>query len=116
MTGAGDGLRDAPVDNYFDNLLPDNDAIRRRIGARFKVSSLDAFALLQSVGRDAAGAVQLLPEGSAAPEVKSICARALTETQVAKHLRGAIISTGDDSSDEFRFSLAGAQENSASLA
>lgn len=51
MTGAGDGLRDAPVDNYFDNLLPDNEAIRHRIGARFKASSLDAFTLLQSIGR-----------------------------------------------------------------
>lgn len=56
MTGIGDGLRDAPVDNYFDNLLPDNQVIRRRIGARFKASSLDAFTLLQSIGRDAAGA------------------------------------------------------------
>lgn len=35
MTGAGDGLRGAPVDNYFDNLLPDNETIRRRIGAQW---------------------------------------------------------------------------------
>lgn len=115
MTGAGDGLRGAPVDNYFDNLLPDNDAIRRRIGARFKASSLDAFTLLQSIGRDAAGAVQLLPEGSPPPDVKSIHGRALTEAEVAEHLRGAIMSTGDSCGDEFRFSLAGAQEKTALL-
>lgn len=114
MMGAGDSLRGAPVDNYFDNLLPDNEEIRRRIGARFKASSLDAFTLLQSIGRDAAGAVQLLPEGSPRPEVKSICGRALTEAEVAQHLKEAIFSAGGSSND-FRFSLAGAQEKTALL-
>ena len=115
MTGTGDGLRGAVVDNFFDNLLPDNEAIRRRIGARFKAPSLDAFTLLQSIGRDSAGAVQLLPEGAAPQDVKSINGRALTEAEVAEHLRGAILSTGDGLSDDFRFSLAGAQEKTALL-
>ncbi|MGG4775770.1 type II toxin-antitoxin system HipA family toxin [Paenalcaligenes sp. Me52] len=115
MTGTGDGLRGAVVDNYFDNLLPDNEVIRRRVGARFKATSLDAFTLLQSIGRDSAGAVQLLPEGAAPQDVKSINGRALTEAEVAEHLRGAILSTGDSSSDDFRFSLAGAQEKTALL-
>ena len=115
MTGAGDGLRGAPVDNYFDNLLPDNETIRRRIGARFQAPSLDTFTLLQSIGRDAAGAVQLLPEGSPPPDVKAIDGRALTEAQVAEHLRGAILSTGFGNAEDFRFSLAGAQEKTALL-
>lgn len=115
MTGAGDGLRDAPVENYFDNLLPDNEAIRRRIGARFRAPSLDAFTLLQSIGRDAAGAVQLLPEGSSPPDVKAINGRPLTETEIAAHLRGAIFSASEVSNDDFRFSLAGAQEKTALL-
>ena len=43
----GDAVR-----NYFDNLLPDSDGIRKRLGARFQTKSTDAFALLQAVGRD----------------------------------------------------------------
>ena len=54
--------------NYFDNLLPDSDAIRKRIAARFKTASVDPFDLLMAIGRDCVGAVQLLgadeePEG-----------------------------------------------------
>lgn len=115
MVGTGDGLLGAVVDNYFDNLLPDNEVIRRRIGARFKAPSLDAFTLLQSIGRDAAGAVQLLPEGSPAPDVKFIHSKILTESEIAEHLRGAIMLSGDVSNDDFRFSLAGAQEKTALL-
>lgn len=40
------------VANYFDNLLPDNDRIRERIGRRFKTRSLDAFALLEAAFGD----------------------------------------------------------------
>lgn len=115
MANASKGLSGTPVDNYFDNLLPDNEIIRRRIGARFKAPSLDAFTLLQSIGRDAAGAVQLLPEGSPAPDVRSIDGRVLSEAEIAEHLRGAIMLSGDEHNDDFRFSLAGAQEKTALL-
>lgn len=47
--------------------------------------------------------------------MKSINGRALTEAEVAEHLRCAILSTGDGLSDDFRFSLAGAQEKTALL-
>ena len=49
------------VESWFDNLLPDNDAIRRRAQARFQAASTSAFDLLAAIGRDCAGAVQLLP-------------------------------------------------------
>ena len=51
------------VQHYFDNLLPDNARIRARLGRRFKLKSIDTFNLLQALGRDCVGAVQLLPEG-----------------------------------------------------
>jgi serine/threonine-protein kinase HipA len=51
------------VRNYFDNLLPDSDGIRKRISERFRTKGTDVFALLQAVGRDCVGAVQLLPPG-----------------------------------------------------
>jgi serine/threonine-protein kinase HipA len=49
------------VANFFDNLLPDDERIRRRVSARFKTGSTDVFELLQAIGRDCVGAVQLLP-------------------------------------------------------
>src|ERR1700756_2174341 len=51
------------VGYYFDNLLPDSQAIRARIQARFNTSSASLFDRLEASGRDCVGAVQLLPEG-----------------------------------------------------
>ena len=55
-------LRGARVQNYFDNLLPDSETIRRRIAQRFRTASLDPFDLLTAIGRDCVGALQLLGE------------------------------------------------------
>ena len=60
---ADNRLEGDAVRNYFDNLLPDSDGIRMRISARFHTKGTDAFVLLQEVGRDCVGAVQLLPVG-----------------------------------------------------
>jgi serine/threonine-protein kinase HipA len=49
------------VAHYFDNLLPDDERVRRRVSARFKLGSTDVFELLHAIGRDCVGAVQLLP-------------------------------------------------------
>ena len=54
-------IRGNVVDHYFDNLLPDNPDIRRRIRDRYRLKSTDAFDLLEEIGRDCVGAVQLLP-------------------------------------------------------
>ena len=54
-------IKGIEVKNYFDNLLPDNEKIRSRIGRRFKAKT-DTFSLLEAIGRDCIGAVQLLPE------------------------------------------------------
>lgn len=56
-------LRGPAVANCFDNLLPDNERIRERVARRFKTHSVETFALLEAIGRDCVGAVQLLPEG-----------------------------------------------------
>jgi serine/threonine-protein kinase HipA len=53
-------LKGGRVHNFFDNLLPDSEAIRRRLAVRFKTPSDGAFDLLQAIGRDCVGAVQLL--------------------------------------------------------
>jgi serine/threonine-protein kinase HipA len=104
------------VGSYFDNLLPDSDAIRRRIQSRYGLRTPEAFDLLAAIGRDCVGAVQLLPEGERPEDVFSIQATALRETEV-EHLLNAVTRPGKafgvDEDDAFRISLAGAQEKTA---
>ena len=110
-------LRGAPVDNFFDNLLPDNAAIRRRIRERFRTDSSSTFDLLTAIGRDCVGAVQLLPPGETPEGWKRVDAEMLTEEGVEDTLRAVTRSTpiGRDEEPEFRISLAGAQEKTALL-
>ncbi len=104
------------VANYFDNLLPDNDRIRERIGRRFNTKTLDAFALLEAIGRDCVGAVQLLPVGTTPDGWNRVECQLLTEADVAQVLRAVPADPhrllGDDV-PPFRISLAGAQEKTA---
>src|SRR3977135_1257449 len=51
------------VGNYFDNLLPDNAQIRERMRNRYRLQSAETFDLLEAIGRDCVGAVQLMPPG-----------------------------------------------------
>jgi len=100
---------------FFDNLLPDSDAIRQRIRHRFHTRSGDTFDLLEAVGRDCVGAIQLLPEGSVPTGVTEITATPLDETEVEKELLGAISlpSMSQAEEEDFRISIAGAQEKTA---
>ncbi len=53
----------APVIAVLDNLLPDNDVIRRRLSEVVHAGGIDVFSLLSAVGRDCVGALQFLPDG-----------------------------------------------------
>jgi serine/threonine-protein kinase HipA len=112
-------IKGEKVANYFDNLLPDSDAIRRRVAERFRTGSIDPFELLRVIGRDCIGAVQILdgeevPKGfdhvEGVPLSEEDIERHLIET-VSPHAFGA---SGDPDAD-FRISLAGAQEKTAFL-
>jgi serine/threonine-protein kinase HipA len=106
------------VENYFDNLLPDSDRIRARIRSKFSSDSTDAFDLLSAIGRDCVGAVQLLPEGENPRAYNRIEAEPLSESEVesaiATSLSGDRI-MGQREANEFRISIAGAQEKTAFL-
>ena len=105
-------IKGIEVKNYFDNLLPDNEKIRSRIGRRFKAKT-DTFSLLEAIGRDCIGAVQLLPEDTSPDGWNRIDCEALSEQQVEAILQAT---PSDDSlidHDLFRISLAGAQEKTA---
>lgn len=107
------------VESWFDNLLPDSDAIRRRAQARFQVASTSAFDLLAAVGRDCAGAVQLLPPDQEPSGIDRIEARPLSSQEIGKRLSGITAAPAPGSlgpeSDELRLSVAGAQEKTAFL-
>ena len=51
------------VGAWLEGLLPDNQQVRELWGRQFGVSANNPFVLLSHVGRDAAGAVQILPPG-----------------------------------------------------
>ena len=69
---SGAPYRGAIVEDWFENLLPDNREIRQRIQGRFGTSSTRAFDLLSEVGRDCIGAVQLVPEGEVPEAIEAI--------------------------------------------
>ena len=108
-------VRGAAVEYYFDNLLPDSAAIRSRIRTRFKTHSADPFDLLSAVGRDCVGAVQLLPPEDEPSGWNRVHATPLTDNDVERTLREVTLATplGRAEQDDFRISLAGAQEKTA---
>ncbi len=106
------------VAHYFDNLLPDSGAIRTRIRSRFATASTDAFELLTAIGRDCVGAVQLLPDGESPVGYDRIDAEPLSDADVERSIAASLSAgrvLGQPESDEFRISLAGAQEKTALL-
>ncbi len=104
------------VENYFDNLLPDNREIRLRIQQNFAARGAAPFDLLAEIGRDCVGAIQLLSENEEPAGWNSIQARPLMDSEVEKHLSAAVSTTLTGAEqDEFRISIAGAQEKTALL-
>ncbi|WP_305839954.1 type II toxin-antitoxin system HipA family toxin [Photobacterium leiognathi] len=104
--------------NFFDNLLPDNEEIRSRIQSRFQAATKRPFDLLSKIGSDCVGAIQLYPPQHSLQDVRQIQAEPLTESRMAQVLRGyqsdAPLGMLDDM-DDFRISIAGAQEKTGLL-
>lgn len=112
-------LKGARVENYFEGLLPDSDLIRRRIAARFRTGSTEAFNLLTAIGRDCVGALQLLPEDQVPAGLDRIDGVEVDEEGIERHLLDVVapdrFQEAKDADDDFRISLAGAQEKDAFL-
>lgn len=112
-------LKGEKVINFFDNLLPDSDAIRKRVAERFKTGSTDAFDLLKAIGRDCVGAVQLLGETEEPDAFDQIEGTPLTVEDIDRHLVETVAPGGfaaaRDPDADFRVSIAGAQEKTAFL-
>lgn len=115
----GSKLKHSTVQRYFDNLLPDNAATRRQWADRFaaeygtRVNPNNPFALLEYMGHDAAGAVQVLPQGQI-PGTHVALDR-VSDTELARRLADARRAHGtpDAKSGRGAYSLAGAQSKFA---
>lgn len=105
------------VFNFFDNLLPDSPIVRDRIVKRYHAKSRQPFDLLSEIGRDSVGAVTLLPENETI--TRPIMAwEKLTEARLEEVLTAykADITLGMiREENDFRISVAGAQEKTALL-
>lgn len=114
-------LREEPYEGegvyaYFDNLLPDGVSIRQRIAARMHAKSDQVFDLLEVVGRDCVGALQFIKPSDDSPGLEDAVGSVLKEKDLAEKLRKLkTIPLGASDEEDFRLSIAGAQEKTAFL-
>lgn len=99
------------VSNFFNGLLPDNDAVRKRWAKQFEVSYKNPHALLAHIGKDCPGAIQIVTDHP----YTEFGYEPLTEADVEERLRTL---REDETawrkpSDKGQFSLAGAQRKTA---
>lgn len=118
--GIGDEpLKGPAVEHYFDNLLPDSPTIRKRVAERFRTGSVEAFDLLSAIGRDCVGALQFLPESATTEVHDSVEGVEVDEAAIERHLLEVVtpgrFGAARDPDENFRISLAGAQEKDAFL-
>lgn len=106
---------DKTITPWMWNLLPDNERTLDRWGKRFNCSPRSAFALLQGVGEDCAGAVQFLADDRLGNSTHLDQITWLTDADVGSRLRELRddIAAGRRRSDHGQFSLAGAQAKTA---
>lgn len=110
---------DDAVRPYLEGLLPDDETLLKRWGREFHVSPRNPFALLQHMGEDCAGAVQLIDPARVQEfdEEDSGTVEWLTEADLAERLADLVsgYGTGRWAGDPGHFSLAGAQPKTALL-
>ena len=106
-----------PVLAVLDNLLPDHDEIRRRIAERLHADGSDAYSLLATLGRDCVGALQFLPDDIEPGPAGVVNGKPVGNASIARmlgELGDAPLGLKPD--EEFRISIAGAQEKDGAAA
>lgn len=99
---------------YFDNLLPDNPHIRKRIVDRLGAKSTNPFDLLSTIGRDCIGALSLSEQPPNQSDNK-VTVTGLPESEIANMLAQVPVNNmmGMSDDSDFRISIAGAQDKTA---
>jgi len=106
----------AQVAAVFENFLPDNEAIRKSVAVRVGATGSDAFSLLHEIGRDCVGALQFLPDGVSPLPLTELTGRDLADNDICRILSELDITPlGIRAENDFRISLAGAQDKTALL-
>ena len=108
--------RSSEVLPFLDNLLPDDEGVRRAIATRVNATGPDPFSLLWELGRDCVGALQFLPAGNDPDWHTLPHGESVSDEQVEVILKSLSTSPLGLSRDTgFRVSVAGAQEKTALL-
>jgi len=108
--------RGAEVTAVFDNLLPDSDAVRRRVAERTGAEGSDPYSLLERIGRDCVGAMQFIPDDVEIGAAGTIEGEVIDDAAIAAMLADLKQAPlGIDQEHAFRISVAGAQEKTALL-
>ncbi len=109
--------RGEPVVAVFENLLPDSIALRRRVAEKVGAAGHDAYSLLAAIGRDCVGALQFVPDDATQPDPATPPFGEVVDDKGIEKLLKSLAQTplGLARDDEFRISVAGAQEKTALL-
>lgn len=112
-----DVYRGEKVVAVFDNLLPDSDALRRRVAEKVGAGGMDAYSLLAAIGRDCVGALQFIEIGENYEGAgHAITGTPVNDASIEKLLQGlSQAPLGLSRDDDFRISVAGVQEKTALL-
>ncbi|WP_265520039.1 type II toxin-antitoxin system HipA family toxin [Nitratireductor luteus] len=110
-------FRGEPVVAVFENLLPDSDVLRRRVAEKVGARGTDAYSMLAAIGHDCVGALQFIAgDDEAIDATGTIKGEIVDDEAIDKLLRGlAQAPLGLSRDDDFRISIAGAQEKTALL-
>ena len=108
--------RGEPVVAVFENLLPDSDDLRKRVAEKVGAAGTDAYSLLAAIGRDCVGALQFIA-GDATPEGTTEISGEPVDDEAIERLLNSLAQAplGLSRDDDFRISIAGAQEKTALL-
>jgi len=109
--------RGEPVAAVFDNLLPDSDALRRRVAEKVGARGVDAYSMLSKIGHDCVGALQFIAGDDEAPDSTGKVEGETVDSGAIETILNGLSQAplGLMPDDAFRISVAGAQEKTALL-
>lgn len=112
-----DAYKGEPVIAVFENLLPDSDALRQRVAEKVGAQGKDAYSLLAAIGRDCVGAFQFVIDGDRDIADGNAINGVPIDNLAIESLLNNLAQTplGLNRDDDFRISVAGAQEKTALL-